>query len=281
MLPMNIPYKMKTFLLMVGALSALLSLETQAAAVNLAVSIQQTNDDGSLVTGTAGTKLWDLSNSALWSSTTTDGHVLNDLISTSLRWKNGAGGFDTTAGVYVNNLTFDVDPVLSFDFTLTNNTAFNQTYSLSYNTPLFPNLSGVVNSSANLTAVLKDAGGLAGAKITPANGNGNIMRSWDLTLDQNQISKNVDIGSFFSIASGTATNNWTATNTLDCGTGGGACETMLTVLTLTLSKGDQVRLYGDVTQEQPTVVPLPASVWFFSSAIAFLMMRMRRKKAVK
>lgn len=277
---MNIPYKMKTLLLMGGALSALLSLETQAAAVNLAVTIQQTNDDGSLVEGTSGTKLWDLSNSALWSSTTTEGHVLNDLISTSLKWKNGTGGFDTTAGMYVNDLTFDVDPVLSFDFTLANNTSFNQTYSLSYNTPLFPNLTGVVNSSANLTAVLKDTGGLAGAKITPANGNGNIMRSWDLTVDQNQISKNVDIGSLFSIASGTATKNWTAVNTLDCGFGNGACETMLTTLTLTLSKGDQVRLYGNVTQEQPSPVPLPAAVWFFGSAIAFLVGIGRKKKTI-
>ncbi len=278
---MNISYKMKTSILIAGALSALLALETQAASVNLFVSIQQTNDDGALVAGTSGTKLWDLTNSANWSQTTTDdGHVLNDLISTSLRWKNGTGGFDTTAALYINDLTFDVDPTLSFDLSLANNTAFNQTYSISYNTPLFPNLTGEVNSSANLTAVLKDAGGVAGAKITPANGNGNIMRSWDLTVDQNQISKNVDIGSLFSIASGTATRNWSAVNTLDCGTGGGACETMLTTLTLTLSKGDQVRLYGNVTQEQPSPVPLPAAVWFFGSAIAFLVGIGRKKIAV-
>lgn len=239
-----------------------------AAAVDVGVTIQSVDDNGNLM-GDEGTKVWDLSSAALWSSTTTDGHTLNDLISTSNRWKNGGAAtqWDSAAEFYITDLKFDADPMLSFDFTLENNTAFNQVYSIYYNTPLFPSLSGNIDSSANLTAVLSDVGGVAGARITPANGNGNILRSWDITEQQNQISKNVDIGTAFNIASGTGIQNWSAVNSLYCSSAD-ECEIMSTVLTLTLSKGDSVRLYGDITQVSE--VPVPAAAWLFASGLGLL-----------
>jgi hypothetical protein len=255
-----------------------------AASVGVAVTIQQVDDEGNLVAGTAGTKEWALGDPKLvWTQTSTieaDGkvHVLNDLAnitgtSNQIRWKNG-GTFGTAADIYINDLKYDVDPMLSFNFSLNNFTAYNQVYTIAYNTPLAPTLSGTVNSSASLTATLTDAAGVAGAKIAPANGNGNIMRSWDLTVNGNQISKNVDVGSQFIVGSGiTASNTWSAVNTLECGIAGDACETMSTVLTLMLSKGDKVTLQGSVVQ----TVPVPASVWLFGSALA-LLLRMRRKQ---
>jgi len=236
-----------------------------AATVGVGVTVQSVDDNGNVI-GAAGTKVWDLSDAALWTATTTDGHVLNDLISSDLRWKN-SGQWGSSAEFYITDLKFDADPTLSFDFTLSNNTVFNQVYSINYNTPLSPALSGNINSSANLTAILKDLGGAAGAKITPANGNGNIMRSWDITENQNQISKNVDIGNAFAITSGTGNQNWSATNTLYC-SAADVCEVMSTVLTLTLSKGDSVRLYGDVTQVSE--VPVPAAAWLFASGLGLL-----------
>lgn len=268
--------KKKALYLALGLIATASAVNSaNAAAVNVAVTIQQANDDGSLINGTQGSRSWDLSDASLWDSTTTNGHTLNELIPTNIRWKNGgtSTAWGSAAEFYINDLSFDVDPMLSFDFTLQNNTAFNQTYSIFYNTPLLPNLTGTVNSSATLTTVLTDRNG-AGARISPANGNGNIMRSWDLTVNQNQISKNVDVGSAFAIASGTGSNTWSAVNTLICGTGDNACETMSAVLTLTLSKGDSVRLYGNLIQE--TVVPVPASLWLFGSAIG-LMTGMRRR----
>lgn len=244
--------------LLVGALLVGIG-SAHAATVGLGVTIQQADDNGNLIAGTAGSKTWDLSNSTLWTAT----GAVNDLNGT-LQWKNGTGSFSTSAGIAVGNLTFDTDPSLSFDVTLTNNTAFNQVYTIAYNTPLSPTLAGVINSSANLTATLTDAGGAAGAKIAPANGNGNIMRSWDITTNQNQISKNVDIGNAFTIASSTGIQSWSAANTLFCSTGD-ECETMTTVLTLTLSKGDSVRLQGDLTQVP--AVPVPAAFWLMGSAL--------------
>src|SRR4051812_8064021 len=98
----------------------------------LSVTIQQADDNGNLIDGTSGAKLFSsvLSDPTRW--TTSD--QVNDLNST-LQWKNGAGTFATTAGITVDNLTFDKDPSLSFDFTLANNTSFNQVYTIAYNTP--------------------------------------------------------------------------------------------------------------------------------------------------
>lgn len=270
--------KKKALYLALGLVSALsLANSASAASVDVTVVIQQAGEDGTLIEGTQGSKTWDLSDEYLWESTTQNGHTLNELIPTNIRWKNGgaAAQWGSAAEFYVNDLSFDVDPMLSFDFTLQNNTAFNQTYSIYYNTPLLPNLSGLIDSSASLTAELTDRNG-SGARITPANGNGNIMRSWDITVNQNQIAKNVDVGSAFSITSGMGSNTWSAVNTLICGSGDDACEVMSTVLTLTLSKGDSVRLYGNLIQE--AVVPAPASFWLFGSALGLIAARVRRRK---
>lgn len=267
--------KKKLLLIALGLTGIAAAVNPALAAVDVGVTIQTVDDEGNLI-GSAGTREWNLDDPALWTPTTADGHTNNDLIATNMRWKlGGAAGpaWGSAAEFYINDLDFDVDPALAFDFTLTNNTAFNQVYSITYNTPLLPALTGTINSSANLTAELTDLGGLAGARITPANGNGNIMRSWDITVNQNQISKNVDIGSVFSIASGSATQSWSAVNTLFCSTGD-ECETMSTVLTLTLSKGDSVHLYGGVVQVAE--VPVPAAMWLFASGIG-LLSAMRRK----
>ncbi|MEY4589457.1 MAG: hypothetical protein RL497_1533 [Pseudomonadota bacterium] len=249
-----------------GFLSAVHS--ANAAQVDLTVVIQQANDDGELV-GVGEANTWDLDNNTLWSTSMVGKHEISDLVSSDLGWN--VGGAASFAGIEINDLKFDMDPLLSFDFTLNNNTAFNQTYSIYYNTPLVPNLTGVVNASANLTAVLTDvAGSNVGAKISPLSGS-SILRAFDITVNGTEIPKNVDVGNTFIIGNTgprTATKNWSAVNTLLCGTGEFACETMSAVLTLTLSKGDKVRLYGEV--EQIEAVPLPSSAVLLGSMLALL-----------
>lgn len=244
-----------------------------AAPVSLKVDIQQTNDDGSLVSGLKTSKTWDLSDESLWTATPSDPEVF-DLISTGLKWKNRSSlAFGSAAEVYINDLKYDADPLLSFDITLMNNTAFNQTYSLSYNTPLLPMLTGAVNATSQLTAVLTDANNNGTAKIAPLAGS-SILRAFDFTVNGTEIPKNVDIGNNFTITTGTASKSWSAANSLVCGTGDFACETMSAVLTLTLSKGDKVRLYGEVEQIQ--AVPVPSSALLLGSVLA-LMAGVRRK----
>lgn len=267
----------KTLSIMLGLVGILaVSQSVNAAPVSLKVSIQQTNDDGSLVVGDQTAKTWDFSDASLW-QTPVENSDLNDLIRTDLKWKNKTTlGFGSAAEVYINDLKFDPDPLLSFDFTLVNNTAFNQTYSLAYNTPLAPMLTGLVNSSSNLTAVLTDLNGNGTAKVSPLAGS-TILQAFDLTVNDTEISKNVDIGNAFSIGSGSSTKNWSAVNTLVCGTGDFACENMSAVLTVTLTKGDNVRLYGQVEQIQ--AVPVPSSAILLGSVMA-LFAGVRRKLRV-
>lgn len=260
----------KSVLKAVLALSGVLPfVQVHAVPVDFKVVIQQADDNGNLVSDSlSASKTWDLNSEQLWSSSVVDGHVLNDLIPT-YRWKNSASlGWGSAAEIYINDLAFDADPLLSFDLLLKNNTAFNQTYSISYNTPLMPTLSGLIDSSAHLTAELSDTGGIAGAKIAPGLGNMNILRAWDITEAGDLVSKNVDLGNVFSLSSGAGSMSWVANNTLVCGTGVDACETMSATLTLTLSKGDQVRLWGEVEQLQS--VPVPASVWMLTTGLALV-----------
>lgn len=263
----------KSLSAIVGILGVLSCAQSASAApVTLELSIQETNDDGSLV-GPEVSKIWDLSDAILWQSSSDD-PALNDLIRTDIKWKNSSRlAFGAAAGIYVNDLKFDPDPLLSFDVTFVNNTTRNQTYSMSYNAPLSPLLTGLVKSSSSLTAVLTDLNGNGGAKASPLNGS-SILRAFDLTVNDSEISKNVDVGNSFSISAGTATKNWSAVNTLVCGTGDFACENMSAVLTVTLTKGDKVRLYGHVEQIQD--VPVPSSALLLGSVLA-LFAGVRRK----
>ncbi len=268
----------KTLLAFMGLVGVLSAVQTaQAAPVTLKVDIQQTDDNGKLINGLKTSKTWDLSDENLWEPTPEDPEVF-DLIRTDYKWKNKSTlDFGTAAEVYINDLKFDADPMLSFDITLMNNTAFNQTYSLSYNTPLLPMLIGEVNATSNLTAVLTDVNNIGGARIAPLAGN-NILRAFDITVNGTEIPKNVDIGNLFSISSGSSSKSWSAANTLLCGTGDFACETMSAVLTLTLSKGDKVRLYGEVEQLQ--AVPLPGSYLLLGSGLALFAGLRRRSRLV-
>jgi hypothetical protein len=263
----------KTLSAIVGIFGALSCTQSvHAAPVTFEVSIQETNDDGSLV-GAEFSKIWDFSDAALW-QTSSENPEVSDLIRTDIKWKNSSKlAFGAAAGIYVNDLKFDPDPMLSFDVTLVNNSARNQTYSIAYNTPLSPLLTGLVNSSSSLTAVLTDLNGNGNAKVSPLNGS-SILRAFDLTVNDTEISKNVDVGNTFSIISGTGTQNWSAVNTLICGTGEFACENMSAVITVTLTKGDKVRLYGQVEQIQ--AVPVPSSALLLGSILA-LFAGVRRK----
>lgn len=264
----------KSLSIMLGVVGIFAAAQSaNAAPVTVKVAIQQTNEDGTLVEGDRTSKTWDLGSESLWVPTAEDAEV-KDLISTELRWKNKQGlDFGTAAEFYVNDLKYDPDPLLSFDFTLVNNTAFNQTYSVAYNAPLQPLLTGLINSSSNLTAELTDLNGNNSARVSPLAGS-TILRAFDLTVNDTEIPKNVDVGNSFTIGAGTGTKSWSAVNTLVCGTGDFACENMSAVLTVTLTKGDKVRLYGQVEQIQ--AVPVPSSALLLGSVLA-LFAGVRRK----
>jgi hypothetical protein len=203
-------------------------------------------------------------------SPTTLPDILLDTTTTGLAWQNGGGTFK------INNAMYDKDPALNFNVTATNTSLVTKSYTFSFETPLVPNLTGLVNSHAEMTMALTAPVG-GGASVQPLSGAGTMLKSFDLMTDGSSISKNVDIGSLFSITGGTSTSSVISANgSLDCAVVG--CENMISVLTFTLTKGASVTFNGIVSQV--TSVPVPGAVWLFGSALLGMVGIRRKQKIV-
>jgi hypothetical protein len=156
------------------------------------------------------------------------------------------------------------DPLLLFSASVTNMTANPLAYSFAFNTPLVPNLLGLVDSYAELGLTLTD-GLNNGATVQPTLPGGTMLTSFDLYGNGTPISKNVDVGDLFSIVSGTSGTTFTKTSTLTCSE---ACVTMSAILSFTLTGQDAVGFTGKVIQT--SAVPIPAAVWLFGSGVVAL-----------
>lgn len=164
------------------------------------------------------------------------------------------------------------DPVLFFSASATNVSLVPLAYSFAFNVPLTPSLLGPINSHANLGITLTD-GFSNGATVQPVVPGGSLLTSYDLFSNGGSISKNVDIGSLFSIPSGTGTTTFSANGQLTCGQ---PCVTMAAVLSFTLTPQDAAGFSGRVVQ---TPVPLPAALWLFGSGVIGLAGFRRQQKA--
>lgn len=165
------------------------------------------------------------------------------------------------ASVTIGNAQAIPDPLLLFSASATNLTANPLAYSFAFNTPLVPNLLGLVDSYAELGLTLTD-GLNNGATVQPTVPGGKMLTSFDLYGNGTPISKNVDIGDLFSILSGTGTNTYTDTDSLTCSQ---ACVTMSAILSFTLTGQDSVGFSGKVIQT--SAVPVPAAFWLFGSGL--------------
>ncbi len=185
-----------------------------------------------------------------------------------------------TATSFANNgSTFTIhsaeavpDPVLLFSASATNNAGIPLAYSFAFNSPLLPNLLGSVSSHAELGVTLTD-GLNNGATVQPALPlpGAKMLTSFDLYAGGAPISKNVDIGTLFSIASGTGGTTFMADSSLVCGS---PCVTMSAVLAFTLTPEDAVGFSGKVVQN---AVPIPGALWLFGSGLVGLTRLARRK----
>ncbi len=163
------------------------------------------------------------------------------------------------------------DPVLFFSASATNLATVPLAYSFAFNVPLTPSLLGPINSHAELGVTLTD-GFNNGATVQPVVPGGNLLTSYDLFSNGSPISKNVDIGSLFSILSGTGTTTFSANGQLTCGQ---PCVTMSAILSFTLTPQDAAGFSGRIVQ---TPVPLPAALWLFGSGLATFIGATRRRR---
>lgn len=134
------------------------------------------------------------------------------------------------------------DPVLFFSANATNNALVPLAYSFAFNVPLLPHLLGLIDSHAELGVTLTD-GFNDGATVQPAFPASRMLTSFDLFSNGSPISKNVDIGSLYSILSGTGTTSFSADSQLTCGQ---ACVTMSALLSFTLTPQDAAGFSGKV-----------------------------------
>jgi len=174
----------------------------------------------------------------------------------------------------IGGATFDPDPLLLFSASATNNGNNPLVYSFSFNTPLVPALNGNISSHAELGVTLTD-GLNDGAAVRPLIGQGFMLKSYDLYGNGDSVSKNVDVGTAYSIFSSTGGTSYSADSSLVCAQ---ACVTMSSTLQFTLTGHDAVGLSGKVTQSP---VPIPAAGVLLLSGLGLLSRATRRKLVTK
>jgi hypothetical protein len=213
---------------------------------------------------------YDFSPNLVWvASPTTLPDILLDTTKPGLAWHSTDGALFT-----IGNAKYDKDPLLNFSVTATNNSLVTKSYTFSFETPLVPSLTGLIDSHAEMTmALTAPVGGTA--SVQPLFGAGTMLKSYDLMADGSSISKNVDIGTLFTTTGMATSSLISATSSLDCGTVG--CENMVSVLTFTLTQGASVTFSGTVSQI--AAVPVPGAVWLFGSALAGLIGLRRKQQA--
>jgi hypothetical protein len=168
---------------------------------------------------------------------------------------------------------FDPDPVMFFSGSATNNSNAPLVFTFSFNAPMSPALLGSINSHAELGVTLTD--GFDDGATVQALAGSKMLKSYDLFASGGSISKNVDLGTAFSIFSGTSGTTFSADSSLVCAV---ACTTMSAVMQFTLTAKDSVAFTGKVVQNVAPV-PVPAAFWLLGSGIAGLMGMRRRRIA--
>lgn len=167
------------------------------------------------------------------------------------------------------SLSMDSDPFITNNFTLTNTTAFTQTYSI-----------GV---AIGVTPVIPNAGmrGSVGFSLTDNNANGATLATSGASIYQGKIDGNTartlwDPATSFTAPFGSTSSSTffgfpvreAAPESVD--------STIGIVITFSLTGGDSVAFTSNFDVE-PVVVPVPAAAWLFGSGLLGLVGLARRR----
>ncbi len=185
----------------------------------------------------------------------------------------------TTSGdayeVNISNVFGNVDPILGFAFSANNNSSNFLTYSFAFGLPL-GGITAPINAESQLSGSLTTTTANGGS-VFPTLGPNMLVATDINTTNFQVINKGVDTGT-------TVTNTGIDNTTFDFGTtnaviNNGTWDLMSVVVAFGLSPNTAVGMSGLVIQEEITVVPLPAAVWFMSSGLLGLFgMSLRRRQ---
>lgn len=170
----------------------------------------------------------------------------------------------------VGGIWGNADPILGFNASAGTG-ATGGTFSYTFFLPIA--LSGPLAADSSVSYSLTSQTA-AGAQIAPLFGKTVIAQEVDTSVGGlAPLNKGVDVGDTFFFLGGPATNNspvYTAASPL---TGNLAYDLMSVTVAFSLSARSNVGLSGFVQQ---TVVPVPAAVWLFGSAVGLLAALRRR-----
>ncbi|MEJ0099890.1 MAG: PEP-CTERM sorting domain-containing protein [Pseudomonadota bacterium] len=190
----------------------------------------------------------------------------------AVTWWNSYGS------ITLDSASFDLDPVLSFGITATNNSNAPAPFSFVFSAPMDPGLTGPIRSHADMGITLTDHSG-DGATLQARAGSP-LLYPFDLA-GFDEIPKNVDLGSAYllNVLTGASTRTMvdllSNDGSLVCTT---ACTTMAAELRFILSGGqDKVSFTGVVTQDV-SEVPLPGALGLFGAGFASLVGFARRRR---
>jgi len=230
-------------------------------------------------------------NGGLWSSTTfTDA---NGQSQTGLAWhswqtvggtmdKNGAvaptDSNNPWAASFIITMNGNVDPELNYGFSIKNNNALAQTYTVIFGESLVPVVSGAYTLTADITGAVSSVPSAAGVSVTPSNLSGFVQ---DLflrrTSDGQLVNANVSVGNAFTTPLGGSQTypNASANTAGDSGTDSFDYWEFRTKFTLSGGKDTFVANGTAVL----TPVPEPETVSLLAAGALALVTLARRRRA--
>lgn len=200
--------------------------------------------------------------------TTEQTEILSDANLMAAQVSNGSLIWSMPTGnqISVNNVFGNGDPILGFGLGASTG-GMGGTFSFSFDLPV--SIGGLINARSEIGYTLTDTLG-DGAEISGIGGD-KILQAFEIDTDfagLPDLNKGVDVGDDFSfITDVPATLQSMIFSETNQFTGSTDYDLMSVFIDFSLSKNSAVGISGFVEQ---TVVPVPAAVWLFGSALGML-----------